>query len=55
VDWASEAARQAREMAAGQQQAYESAVQKLQNMGASRELAEYLLSLELRLRKLEQG
>lgn len=55
MDWASEAARQVREMAESQQQSYESAVQKLQQMGAPRELAEYLFSLELRIRNLEQS
>ncbi len=36
------------------QRGQDAAVQNLEQMGASREIAEYLIKLEVRIRKLEQ-
>ncbi len=48
-------ARQRREMEKARQQGYEAAVQKrMQELGVSRELAEYLLGLETRIIELEK-
>ncbi len=48
-------ARQAREMEKAGQRGYEAAVQKrMQELGISRELAEYLLRLETRIMELEK-
>lgn len=49
------AAKGAQEIAEAQRLKYGPRIEKLVQMGASRELAEYLVSLEIRIARLEQG
>ena len=54
MDFRGDAAREAQDMARAGQQSHEADVQALvQRLGVSRELAEYLVSLEDRIRALE--
>lgn len=45
----------AQEIAEAQRQIYGPRIEKLVQMGATRELAEYLVGLEIRVAQLEQG
>ena len=49
------AARGAQEIADAQRRSYGARIEKLVQMGATRELAEYLVGLEIRVARLEQG
>ena len=49
------AAKGAQEIAKAQQRNYEPRIEKLVQMGTTRELAEYLVGLEIRIAQLEQG
>ncbi len=49
------AAKGAQEIAEAQRRIYRPRIEKLVQMGASRELAEYLVGLEIRIARLEQG
>jgi hypothetical protein len=49
------AARGAQEIAEAQRRRYGARIQELMQLGTTRELAEYLVSLEIRIAKLEQG
>jgi len=49
------AAKGAQEIAEAQRQRYGARIQELVQLGVTRELAEYLVGLEIRLAKLEQG
>ncbi len=49
------AAKGAQKIAEDQRRFYEPRIEKLVQMGASRELAEYLVGLEIRVAQLEQG
>lgn len=49
------AAKGAQEIAEAQRQRYGTRIEELVQTGATRELAEYLVSLEIRIAKLEQG
>ena len=49
------AAKGAQEIAKAQRRNYESRIEKLVQMGTNRELAEYLVGLEIRIAQLEQG
>jgi len=49
------AAKGAQEIAEVQRQRYGARIQELVQLGATRELAEYLVGLDIRLAKLEQG
>ena len=49
------AAKGAQEIAEAQRQRYGPRIQELMQTGATRELAEYLVGLEIRIAKLEQG
>jgi hypothetical protein len=49
------AAKGAQKIAEAQRRFYGSRIEKLVQMGASRELAEYLVGLEIRVAQLEQG
>jgi hypothetical protein len=49
------AAKGAQVLAEAQRRIYGSRIEKLVQMGASRELAEYLVGLEIRVTQLEQG
>ena len=44
----------AQKIAEAQRQIYEPRIEKLTQMGATRELAEYLVGLEIRITQLEQ-
>ena len=48
------AAKGAQEIAEAQQRIYEPRIEKLVQIGATRELAEYLVGLEIRVAQLEQ-
>ncbi len=48
-------AKGAQKIADTQRRIYEPHIEKLVQMGATRELAEYLVSLEIRVAQLEQG
>jgi transcription elongation GreA/GreB family factor len=48
------AARGAQERAEAQRQQYGARIQELERLGATSELAEYLVSLEIRIAELEQ-
>jgi hypothetical protein len=45
----------AQEIAEAQRRQYGARIQELMQLGTTRELAEYLVSLEIRIAKLEQG
>ena len=49
------AAKGAQEIAEAQRRIYGPRIEKLVQMGATRELAEYLVGLEIRVARLEQG
>ncbi|QIN79657.1 hypothetical protein GBA65_15235 [Rubrobacter marinus] len=49
------AAKGAQEIAEAQRQRYGARIQELVQMGTTRELAEYLVGLEIRVARLEQG
>jgi hypothetical protein len=49
------AAKGAQEIAKAQRRNYEPRIEKLVQMGTTRELAEYLVGLEIRIAQLEQG
>lgn len=49
------AARGAQQIAEAQRRAYQPRIEKLVQAGATRELAEYLVGLEIRVAQLEQG
>jgi hypothetical protein len=49
------AAKGAQEIAEAQRRNYGPRIDKLVQMGATRELAEYLVGLEIRIARLEQG
>jgi hypothetical protein len=49
------AAKGAQEIAKAQRRNYEPRIEKLVQMGTNRELAEYLVGLEIRIAQLEQG
>ena len=49
------AAKGAQKIAEDQRRFYEPRIEKLVQVGASRELAEYLVGLEIRVAQLEQG
>ena len=49
------AARGAQEIADAQRRSYGARIEKLVQMGATRELAEYLVGLEIRVARIEQG
>jgi len=49
------AAKGAQEIAEAQRRIYEPRIEKLVQIGATRELAEYLVGLEIRVAQLEQG
>jgi hypothetical protein len=49
------AAKGAQEIAEAQRRRYGARIQQLVQMGTTRELAEYLVGLEIRIAKLEQG
>ncbi len=49
------AAKGAQEIAEAQRQRYGTRIQELVQLGATRELAEYLVGLEIRIAQLEQG
>ena len=49
------AAKGAQEIAEAQRRAYGARIEELVQMGTSRELAEYLVGLEIRVTRLEQG
>jgi hypothetical protein len=49
------AAKGAQKIAEAQRRIYGPHIEKLVQMGATRELAEYLVSLEIRVAQLEQG
>jgi len=49
------AAKGAQQIAEAQRRRYEARIQQLVQMGTTRELAEYLVGLEIRIAKLEQG
>lgn len=49
------AAKGAQEIAEAQRRRYGARIQRLVQMGTTRELAEYLVGLEIRIAKLEQG
>lgn len=49
------AAKGAQKIAEAQRQALQPRIKKLEQMGANRELAEYLVGLEIRIAQLEQG
>jgi hypothetical protein len=49
------AAKGAQEIAKAQRRNYGPRIEKLVQMGATRELAEYLVGLEMRIAQLEQG
>jgi hypothetical protein len=49
------AQRGAQEIAEAQRQRYEARIEELVRLGAPRELAEYLVGLEVRIARLEQG
>lgn len=49
------AAKGAQEIAEAQRRSYESRMQAVVQMGTTRELAEYLVGLEVSIAKLEQG
>jgi hypothetical protein len=49
------AQRGAQEIAEAQRQRYEARIEELVRLGAQRELAEYLVGLEIRIARLEQG
>ncbi len=49
------AAKGAQEIAEAQRRIYGPRIEKLVQVGATRELAEYLVGLEIRLAQLEQG
>jgi hypothetical protein len=49
------AARGAQEIAEAMRQRYGARIEELVRLGATRELAEYLVGLELRIAQLEQG
>jgi hypothetical protein len=49
------AAKGAQQIAEAQRQRYGTRIQELVQLGAPRELAEYLVGLEVRIAKLEQG
>lgn len=49
------AARGAQQIAEAQRRAYQPRIEKLVQAGATRELAEYLVGLEIRIAQLEQG
>jgi hypothetical protein len=49
------AAKGAQEIAEAQRRKYGPRIEKLVQMGATRELAEYLVGLEIRIARLEQG
>lgn len=49
------AAKGAQEIAEAQRRRYGARIQELVQMGTTPELAEYLVALEIRLAKLEQG
>ncbi len=55
MDFHEEAARQTREMAEASRRSRDAAIQqRVQRLGVSPELAEYLVDLEIRIAKLEQ-
>ncbi len=49
------AAKGAQEIAEAQRQSYGPRIENLVQLGATRELAEYLVGLEIRVARLEQG
>jgi len=49
------AARGAQEIAEAQRRSYAARIEELMRLGTSRELAEYLIGLEIRVARLEQG
>ena len=49
------AARGAQEIAEAQRRSYGARIEELVRLGTSRELAEYLVGLEIRVARLEQG
>jgi len=49
------AQRGAQEIAEAQRQRYEARIEELVRLSAQRELAEYLVGLEIRIARLEQG
>lgn len=49
------AAKGAQELAEVQRRRYEPRIQQLVQLGTTRELAEYLVGLEIRVARLEQG
>ena len=49
------AAKGAQKIAEAQRRFYEPRIEKLVQIGATRELAEYLVGLEIRVAQLEQG
>ena len=49
------AAKGAQEIAEAQRRRYGERIQELMRLGTTRELAEYLVGLEIRIAKLEQG
>jgi hypothetical protein len=49
------AAKGAQEIAEAQRRRYGARIQELVQMGTTRKLAEYLVGLEIRIAKLEQG
>ena len=49
------AAKGAQEIAEAQRRSYGPRIEKLVQMGTTRELAEYLVGLEIRIAQLEQG
>ena len=49
------AAKGAQEIAEAQRRRYEARIQELVQLGTTPELAEYLVGLEIRLARLEQG
>ncbi len=49
------AAKGAQKIAEAQRRFYEPRIEKLVQIGATRELAEYLVGLEIRVARLEQG
>jgi hypothetical protein len=49
------AAKGAQEIAEAQRRIYGARIEKFVQMGTTRELAEYLVGLEIRIAKLEQG
>lgn len=49
------AAKGAQQIAEAQRRSYGARIEKLVEMGTTRELAEYLVGLEIRVARLEQG